>query len=93
MTLPTLVCCAQCGEVLRLKRLRPTDNGQPIPPLSTREMQVFTLIARGMQPADIAEELQIDVKTVSTYRSRLLTKLGVVNNRDLIVLAMRVGIK
>ena len=57
--------------------------------LSRRELQVFTRIARGLPPAATAAELQLSVKTVGTYRSRILEKLGVASNAELAAYAVR----
>jgi len=48
--------------------------------LSNREMEIGGMIARGESPAEIAEALNLSVKTVNTYRTRLLNKLAVRNN-------------
>ena len=52
--------------------------------LSDREMQVLVLIGSGKTVREIAEELKLSVKTVSTYRSRLLEKMALASNADLI---------
>lgn len=91
MTLPR-TCCAECGAPLRLQRIARDVDGEIIAPLSEREMEVLTLYARGLKPTDIAEELEIDPRTVGTYRTRLLIKLGVTTTRDLIVLGLRLGL-
>lgn len=54
--------------------------------LSTRERQVFDMIAAGLNPAVIADRLCLSVKTVSTYRARILEKLGVRSNAELATL-------
>jgi two-component system invasion response regulator UvrY len=51
--------------------------------LSDREYQVFTLIASGKTVSQIAEELNLSVKTISTYRSRILEKMGMQHNAEL----------
>jgi two-component system invasion response regulator UvrY len=51
--------------------------------LSDREYQVLCLIASGKRVTDIAEELQVSVKTVSTYRVRILEKSGMKTNAEL----------
>src|SRR5204862_4005404 len=51
--------------------------------LSAREFQVLTKLASGLTVSQIAEELQLSVKTVSTYRSRVLEKMGLKTNADL----------
>ena len=52
--------------------------------LSDREMQVLVLIGSGKSVGEIAEELTLSVKTVSTYRSRVLEKMALASNADLI---------
>ena len=51
--------------------------------LSDREYQVMCRIASGRTVSQIAEELSLSVKTISTYRSRLLEKLSLKNNAEL----------
>jgi len=52
--------------------------------LSNREYQVMRLIASGKTVSEIAGELSLSVKTVSTYRARILKKLRMANNAELI---------
>jgi two-component system invasion response regulator UvrY len=61
---------------------------QPHETLSNREYQVLTLIASGQSSTEIAERLSLSVKTVSTYRSRLLEKLSVRTTAELIRYAL-----
>lgn len=51
--------------------------------LSDREFDVFKMIAAGKSVSDIAEKLSLSITTVSTYRSRILTKMGMKSNADL----------
>jgi two-component system, NarL family, invasion response regulator UvrY len=51
--------------------------------LSNREYQVMLLIAAGKAPKVIADELSLSVKTVGTYRTRILEKLNLKNNAEL----------
>lgn len=60
--------------------------------LSDRELQVFLRLARGESVSDIARELNLSVKTISTYRSRLTEKLNVASNAELATYAMRHGL-
>ncbi len=60
--------------------------------LSEREFQVLCKIASGRTVSRIAEELFISVKTVSTYRSRILEKLGMRNNAELTHYAVKNGL-
>jgi two-component system, NarL family, invasion response regulator UvrY len=60
--------------------------------LSDRELQTLTMIASGKRLADIATELTLSPKTVSVYRARVLQKLGLANNAELTVYAIRNGL-
>lgn len=51
--------------------------------LSDREFEVLRLIASGRTVGDIAEHLSLSVKTISTYRARILEKMGMHNNAEL----------
>jgi len=57
--------------------------------LSDREFQVVRLIATGLSVSEIADELHLSSKTVSTYRSRALEKLGMSSNAELMKYAIR----
>jgi len=56
--------------------------------LSDREFQVLRMIASGKTVKDIAEDLSLSVKTVSTYRGRILEKTGMKTNAELIRYAL-----
>ncbi len=61
------------------------DNDKfPHEKLSDREYRVLLMIGEGKSVGQIALELSLSVKTVSTYRARLLEKMGLQNNADLI---------
>jgi two-component system invasion response regulator UvrY len=57
--------------------------------LSDREFQVLRLIASGKMVSDIARELSLSVKTISTYRSRILEKMALKNNAELMHYAIQ----
>lgn len=57
--------------------------------LSERELQVFLRLARGETISAIAETLSLSVKTVSTYRTRLLEKLSLGSNSDITYYALK----
>ena len=52
------------------------------------ERKVMKLILQGKHLTDIAKELSISAKTVSTYKSRIMAKLGVENNTELVIHGM-----
>ncbi len=60
--------------------------------LSQREFQIFCKLAAGVAVSQIAEELFLSVKTVSTYRARILEKMGVASNADLTYYAIKNGL-
>ncbi|MCZ8132096.1 MAG: response regulator transcription factor [Steroidobacteraceae bacterium] len=60
--------------------------------LSEREFQIFTKLASGQAVSEIADELCLSVKTVSTYRTRILEKMSLRTNADLTSYALRNGI-
>jgi two-component system, NarL family, invasion response regulator UvrY len=90
---------AEPDEILRTieavangKRYVAPNGGGPEPPhrkLSTRELEVFLLLAAGHAPTAIAAMLQLSVKTVSTYRARILEKTGFRSNADIVGYAIR----
>jgi two-component system, NarL family, invasion response regulator UvrY len=57
--------------------------------LSEREFQVFCKLAAGQPVSKIAEELFLSVKTVSTYRTRILEKMALKTNADLTYYAIK----
>jgi two-component system invasion response regulator UvrY len=57
--------------------------------LSNREYQVMCLFASGKTATEIAKEMSLSVKTISTYRSRILEKMGMKNNAQFIRYAVK----
>ncbi|MDG4548985.1 MAG: response regulator transcription factor [Candidatus Contendobacter sp.] len=77
------------------------QHGAPIPArsaeldkrvLSDREIEVLRLLTEGRRTREIAEGLDISVKTVETYRGRIMLKLGIDNLAELVKFAIRAGI-
>jgi DNA-binding NarL/FixJ family response regulator len=60
--------------------------------LSDREFLVLRMIASGKTVSQIAKELYLSVKTVSTYRARMLQKMDMKNNSELTHYAMQRGL-
>jgi DNA-binding NarL/FixJ family response regulator len=60
--------------------------------LSQREFQILCKLAAGRAVSEIAQELCISVKTVSTYRARVLQKMNLQTNADLTTYALRNGL-
>ena len=65
------------------------DDAPPHKHLSEREFQVFLKLAKGESVGSIGDALSLSVKTVSTYRTRLLEKLHLNTNSDLPYYAMK----
>ena len=67
-------------------------EGPPHEKLSDREYQVLCLIASGKQTKAIANELSLSVKTISTFRSRILKKMNMKNNAEITHYAIKLGL-
>jgi len=61
-------------------------------PLSQREQQVLTELARGFTHQEIADRLAVSIKTVETYLARLSGKLGLHRRADLVAYALEIGL-
>lgn len=82
---------ASIAQQLALSLL-PGNEANPIDRLSRREFQVMMLMSQGMSNADISDKLCLSPKTISTYRLRILEKLGAQNEVDLVRIAVEQGI-
>lgn len=71
---------------------RSTPTQSPLEKLSSREREVLQLVVEGKSSAEIAEVLFLSVKTVETYRSRLMQKLGVRDLPGLVRFAIQHGL-
>ncbi|RYF76914.1 MAG: response regulator transcription factor [Comamonadaceae bacterium] len=74
---------------LLANQLGKKDNAAPHEQLSEREFQVFLKLAKGETVGKIGEDLSLSVKTISTYRTRLMEKLALQTNSDLTYYAMK----
>ena len=79
---------ADVAEQLALAAM-PHADVLPHATLSDREFQVFQLLVAGAGVTQIAGDLNLSVKTVSTHKARLMEKLGVANQAELIHYALR----
>lgn len=66
--------------------------GKPHEALSSRELEVFLLLAAAKSVSETAERLKLSVKTVSTYRTRILQKMSLETNAEIIQYAVRNGL-
>ena len=84
---------AALAESMAADLENPRDQNQPLhTALSTREFQIFCKLAAGSSVGGIGEELSLSVKTVSTYRSRILEKMSFSSNADMTSYALRNGL-
>ena len=83
------------SESLADRLITNLDSPADAPPhacLSEREFQIFCKLAAGRGVSEIANELSLSVKTVSTYRSRILEKMDFHSNADITAYALRSGL-
>lgn len=74
---------------LLAQQLNQNSEVAPHEQLSEREFQVFLKLAKGETAGDIARTLSLSVKTVSTYRTRLMEKMNLSSNSDLTYYALK----
>ena len=67
----------------------PQADGPPHSALSDREFQVFRLLVSGKAVSNIADELNLSVKTVSTHKARIMQKMNMSNSTELIRYALQ----
>jgi DNA-binding NarL/FixJ family response regulator len=78
---------AEVAQQLALGAM-PDVKGPPHTALSDREFQIFRMIADGLSVTDIAERLNLSVKTVSTHKSNILHKMNMTTQAELIRYAL-----
>jgi DNA-binding NarL/FixJ family response regulator len=82
---------AEVAQQLALGAM-PGSESPPHEALSTREFEVFQMLAAGVSVTDIGHRLNLSVKTVSTHKANLMNKLGLNNPSDLVRYAIRHGL-
>ena len=82
------------AATLLLRRYKDTegDDSAGLSDLSPREQEVLALTAEGFSSREIGEKLFISPKTVDTYRSRIMDKLGLSHRSELVRFALRSGL-
>ncbi len=78
---------AAVAELLALGAM-PQADGPLHSTLSDREFQVFRMLAEGRSVSDVAEQLSLSVKTISTHKARLMQKMNLGSNTDLVRYAL-----
>ncbi len=69
-----------------------TSTGPAHARLSEREFQVFLRLASGEAVGQMADSMRLSIKTVSTYRTRVMSKMGLASNSDLTYYAVKNGL-
>ena len=82
---------AGVAEMLASGLTAPAEK-QPHELLSEREFQVFLRLAKGETVGAMADSMALSVKTVSTYRTRVMEKLGLSTNSELTYYALKNGL-
>jgi DNA-binding NarL/FixJ family response regulator len=98
--LPEAIRKVMAGEVcitdsiMRQIALRKTSSGDqsPLSLLSDRELQIFHNLARGLSGVQVSDELDLSPSSVATYKSRIMDKLGLKNQAELMRFALRLGL-
>lgn len=82
--------CPDIAQQLALSQTNPSEES-PFESLSERELQVLLMLMAGEKVSGISEKLSLSPKTISTYRHRLYTKLGVQNDMELAKMVIQHG--
>ncbi len=78
------------ADLVSAELARPEGSAKPLhETLSEREFQIFRKLAAGQSATEIGNELNLSVKTVSTYRARVLEKMHLKTNADLTYYAIK----
>jgi DNA-binding NarL/FixJ family response regulator len=81
------------GQVLDSRLAAASGSAdEPVPELTTRELEVLQLIVHGKSNRDIAQMLGVSVNTVAVHRANLMQTLGIHNTAELVVYAIRKGL-
>lgn len=82
---------SEIAQQLALKRFA-KDEESPLDILSERELQIMLMITSGQKVQEISEKLCLSPKTVNSYRYRIFEKLGINNDVELTLLAIRLNL-
>ena len=75
-----------------LQKLESWTDASPLDGLSARKREILQLVAEGKTSQEIAKKLSISSKTVDSYRSRLMRKIGVEDMAGLVKFAIQHGV-
>jgi DNA-binding NarL/FixJ family response regulator len=84
--------CRQVAESIAFGMSCPDDGKPPHARLSARELMILERLSAGKRGSEIASELSLSEKTVSTHKVNLLRKLNLSNNAELVVYAVNHGL-
>jgi DNA-binding NarL/FixJ family response regulator len=80
------------ADIVLRQLVDPGDSRDPLARLSSRERQVLQRLAEGCPMSDIATALSLSIKTVQTYRARIMDKLGIRHFAGLVKIAIQSGL-
>ena len=83
---------SRAARYVATERSAQQTGGLPHHSLSPRELEIMLDLVRGHRPKEIALRLGISEKTVATHRARLMRKIGVSDNRELLLYALKAGL-
>jgi two-component system, NarL family, response regulator NreC len=75
-----------------LRKRSEVPGGRAAPQLTPREREVMARVAEGFTNSQIAQELGLGIKSVETYRARVMDKLGLTSRSDLVRFALESGV-
>jgi len=84
--------CPSIAQQLVQGAMQLSDDDSPFSQLSERELQITQMVTGGRRAQEIAETLNISTKTISTYKYRVFEKLGVKNDVELTLMAVKFGL-
>lgn len=84
---------AALAEHLLHDQVHGSSSTPPHQTLSSREYQIFDLLVAGKSLKEIGDSLHLSISTISTYRGRVLEKMRMETNADLVSYAMRHGLR
>lgn len=84
--------CSSVAERVALDMMSSSPNELPHTTLSEREFKVFELLVAGWRGREIAEEMKLSQKTVSTHKAHVLRKMNLTNGTELVRYALRNGL-
>lgn len=85
--------CRQVAESIAFGLSAQDDDRPPHARLSARELKILEMLSAGKRGSEIASELSLSEKTVSTHKSNLLRKLHLHNTAELVVYAVNHGLR